>query len=1073
MTRKRLSRVIRIFISSTFTDMERERALLHKFVFPAIKKICNDRDWRFETIDLRWGITAEEAYDNRTVDICLNEIKHSRLISPRPNFIILAGQRYGWIPLPGRLPEDTYLTLLQNVSPKERSLIERLYILDTNSIAPIYILKKGIETSKDAAECRIIMERFASSNIEFEKSFFISATESEIYEGLFREPDLKNNVLLYVRHLTDIPPENTAIFCQNELRQLDLNQRLRNYVSPSDSIFLDTTFNQYSRGEKDEWFVSEMISLLSRQVTDEMVRHQKLDSHSEEVLIQKEEIALRTMNYPLLCGTDEIVISTIKHNHVTVINGNGTNDTGAMAAHIAQTVPNCIIRFAGISQLSDSAESILKSILYELSDNQDNTRNGLTLYKESAQTLAAQDKQLTLIIANIDRLVDRDILLSLLWLPPASKAPQIKTVLLSEDEPLNLSPSNDLAIVDLPHTDPAAVRKAVYELLHKKGRRLDEAQTAEANCLIDNNCKDLPQNIDLIVQNLQHLQCGDDVDSLSVYPFSFWAEICSAHNNYPLFARLALALISGIPGGVTDNEILEILSSDNELFTSLNEAFGHKIISGDTVCAIPMSLWSKLYFQMGPVLSTSAGVGTSKNRIACPSSTKSLRTFLGNEIYSRVFRLAKNYFISPERFDSYRATELLPTIMLLLNEPENATALLCNDSFCNRKIGLGMIDGLKNDFIVALATTPRQELKTRLDFVNSESPTLIQYCPLSPRFFKRQFSYFLEESQTIVGQYQIQRRKLLRLIRNAVIAASENYLLIVENDETIAQCTLYDMITMRPVRSIEIALEEYIIMRAGKIVDRGFSPIKEAALSPDGCIAGMTCAMGRAIKWRIDATEIDIFPIEPDDFGDAHCSSPIVIGHKVAFFACHSNSGESIHIDANTLFSDPHYPRFEKLYPSGDPNVLYAVSDKYLKYLIIDILTGTIKTIKLNDSTLTDWAVHIGYNKTMNTLYYRGSDEYFPIGAMNMKNKTITQCNGQYKPSEYIFSMYSSASFDILIMALKSKIIIIDNKTKEILGNISSTDSDYIKLLPLNEESLLCIGKDITHFHITVCQASK
>lgn len=86
-------REIRVFISSTFRDMMRERDLLVKRVFPALRRVCARRFVTFTEVDLRWGITEEQAAEGQVLPLCLAEIERSR-----PNFIGLLGERYGWIP---------------------------------------------------------------------------------------------------------------------------------------------------------------------------------------------------------------------------------------------------------------------------------------------------------------------------------------------------------------------------------------------------------------------------------------------------------------------------------------------------------------------------------------------------------------------------------------------------------------------------------------------------------------------------------------------------------------------------------------------------------------------------------------------------------------------------------------------------------------------------------------------------------------------------------------------------------------------------------------------------------------
>lgn len=84
---------IRVFVSSTFLDMQKEREILNLEVFPVVKGVCDRLGVAFNVIDLRWGITAEDQANDNVIDLCLDEIRHCR-----PYFIGLVGNRYGWIP---------------------------------------------------------------------------------------------------------------------------------------------------------------------------------------------------------------------------------------------------------------------------------------------------------------------------------------------------------------------------------------------------------------------------------------------------------------------------------------------------------------------------------------------------------------------------------------------------------------------------------------------------------------------------------------------------------------------------------------------------------------------------------------------------------------------------------------------------------------------------------------------------------------------------------------------------------------------------------------------------------------
>lgn len=67
-------RTVRVFISSTFRDMHAERDHLVRIVFPELKERCRQRHVQLIDVDLRWGVTQEQAEGGSALDICLDEI---------------------------------------------------------------------------------------------------------------------------------------------------------------------------------------------------------------------------------------------------------------------------------------------------------------------------------------------------------------------------------------------------------------------------------------------------------------------------------------------------------------------------------------------------------------------------------------------------------------------------------------------------------------------------------------------------------------------------------------------------------------------------------------------------------------------------------------------------------------------------------------------------------------------------------------------------------------------------------------------------------------------------------------
>ena len=86
-------KTVRVFISSTFRDMQAERDYLVKRIFPDLRQRLEKHHIHLIDIDLRWGVTKEQADNDQALDLCLHQIE-----TCRPFFIGILGERYGWVP---------------------------------------------------------------------------------------------------------------------------------------------------------------------------------------------------------------------------------------------------------------------------------------------------------------------------------------------------------------------------------------------------------------------------------------------------------------------------------------------------------------------------------------------------------------------------------------------------------------------------------------------------------------------------------------------------------------------------------------------------------------------------------------------------------------------------------------------------------------------------------------------------------------------------------------------------------------------------------------------------------------
>jgi len=143
------SKTFRIFVSSTFSDLKEERNTLSREVFPRLRELCTQNGYRFQAIDLRWGVRGESVLDQQTMHICLGEIARCQR-PPSPNFIVLLGNRYGWQPLPPEIPakEEFEKIEKQVLNEKDKSLLTKWYRKDANAKPAVYCLQPGAHKKK-------------------------------------------------------------------------------------------------------------------------------------------------------------------------------------------------------------------------------------------------------------------------------------------------------------------------------------------------------------------------------------------------------------------------------------------------------------------------------------------------------------------------------------------------------------------------------------------------------------------------------------------------------------------------------------------------------------------------------------------------------------------------------------------------------------------------------------------------------------------------------------------------------------------------------------------------------------
>jgi hypothetical protein len=217
------ARTFRLFVSSTFSDLKAERNALQAYVFPRLRELCEQHGSRFQPIDLRWGVSTEASLDQQAMTICLEEIARCQQTSPRPNFIILLGDRYGWCPPPSHILDSEFQEILRMVKNQDdQALLSQWYQLDENAVPPEWLLKPRLKGSPyeiydnwQPVEARLqaILAQ-AALGLGFSPArllpYTASATEQEIAAGALMVKDAPEHVFCFFRSLEGLPMEFNA-----------------------------------------------------------------------------------------------------------------------------------------------------------------------------------------------------------------------------------------------------------------------------------------------------------------------------------------------------------------------------------------------------------------------------------------------------------------------------------------------------------------------------------------------------------------------------------------------------------------------------------------------------------------------------------------------------------------------------------------------------------------------------------------------------------------------------------------------------------------------------------------------
>uniref|UniRef100_A0A8C5QHW8 Uncharacterized protein n=1 Tax=Leptobrachium leishanense TaxID=445787 RepID=A0A8C5QHW8_9ANUR len=421
------SNSVRLFISSTFSDMAEERDTLMELAYPEIQSFCQKNGLTFEVVDMRWGVRDYATVDHMTTDLCLKEIEFCHRTSMGPFFIGLVGQRYGFRPILRVINEDEFNILYKKTQRNESDaqLLTHWFWKDMNAAPPTYILQPitvhlphysdsnpahadlqtqdrntwiNIERRLTQALRSAATEAYKEGLITLEQKhkYFKSVTEHEIESGLLIYKANESRSTVFCREVMDLDACNdkrSKYLDVNEDGSLDTEaQELLGYLKerivtnyPDHVKKHNVEIRKPSKGYFQE-LCDQVIAVVNHQILTCLCRGPTDKSGSENQTWLMQEVThhlfLSREKSEIFCGQQELLQSVLTHIkegvHVRpplVIYGpSGSGKTALMCKifEILRSIvpddggPVLVLRLLGTSPHSSEIHDVLKSICYQV-----------------------------------------------------------------------------------------------------------------------------------------------------------------------------------------------------------------------------------------------------------------------------------------------------------------------------------------------------------------------------------------------------------------------------------------------------------------------------------------------------------------------------------------------------------------------------------------------------------------------------------------------------------------------------------------------------------------------------------
>lgn len=650
------NRYIRFFVSSTFADMTRERNLL-QHLFRKISADYLKKEWQIEMVDLRWGISKEAGLENRTMQICKEELYRCQQLSPRPNFIILLGNRYGWIPLPELIGVNDAQSLQMN--DEEKILFDCWYKLDENALPNgEYVLQRRLPPFDDHVKWEQEVEQplsmmflrnekkkhsfwsfFQSRNENPSTLYGQSATEQEIQMGALSVADASEHVIAYFRNLSDVPLDKQDIFCEKDAQAIksvtNLKKHIQQCLSTEFVYEEDLSYGTYLTAESDRRFIQEMEVRLRRVIDACIEQHEKtitIDENEVHLQFALEEARHFVGRESLLTEIHQYILDPNEQRPLWIKAYSGCGKSALMAKIVAdhQHSHQIICRFCGLTSQTRDEEDLFNDLYNIFPHKREMPDYASPRYHFGDVLEKFQPTQPTLLVLDaLDKLETHGFgFENFTWLHYKLHH-NLKIIISSTDELRFTKEPPYLRVFQIPDMKQDG-RLLVLDIIRRNNRCLSPNQE-QALAQILEVCDGSALYLRMLGYYLSSVPSWAEIRQVPV-ELNELVKLMMDELSQPVrhgveLVRTTLNLFVTERLGLTDDEVQALLSSDKQLVDHLQKNSFHELNLSDGQ-QLPNILWSRLRHDLLPFLRSYVSVGGQMNAIFHTGLKQVLRSYL-------------------------------------------------------------------------------------------------------------------------------------------------------------------------------------------------------------------------------------------------------------------------------------------------------------------------------------------------------------------------------------------------------------------------------------------------------------